>query len=122
MTTAIEKLSKHIKIDVDSMEPTVAKALPIKAWDMTSNQLLVNEQMSTPGNRDMLVRVVKDHQDEGWETILDYVTAELAAQVKPHIQGRVLAQTSPHNAYDADKIAAHARSYKKAYASVGITP
>jgi transaldolase len=48
-------------------------------------------------------------------------TARFAKRVFPHIQGRVLAQTSPRNAYDKDKIVAHARAYAKAYNAEGIS-
>lgn len=50
-----------------------------------------------------------------------FQTARFAKRVFPHIQGRVLAQTSPRNAYDKDKIVAHARAYAKAYNAEGIS-
>jgi hypothetical protein len=47
-------------------------------------------------------------------------SARLAKRVIPHIRGRVLVQTLPTNAYDKDKIVAHATAYAKAFNDEGI--
>ena len=55
------------------MDPTFAKSLPFKPHNQTSNQLLVNEQMSIPENREMFLQAVKEYKDHGWEAVLDRI-------------------------------------------------
>lgn len=38
---------------------------------MTSNQLLVNEELCMEENREMFLSAVKDYRDKGWLKILD---------------------------------------------------
>lgn len=52
------------------MDPTFAKSLPFKPHNQTSNQLLVNEQMSIPENKELFLKAVKERKDQGWEAIL----------------------------------------------------
>ena len=55
------------------MDPTFAKSLPFKPHNQTSNQLLVNEQMAVPENREMFLKAVKEYKDQGWEAVLDRI-------------------------------------------------
>jgi transaldolase len=55
------------------MDPTFAKSLPFKPHNQTSNQLLVNEQMSIPENREMFLQAVKEYKEKGWEAVLDRI-------------------------------------------------
>jgi hypothetical protein len=55
------------------MDPTFAKSLPFKPHNETSNQLLVNEQISIPENREMFLRAVKEFKDQGWSAVLDQI-------------------------------------------------
>lgn len=73
MSTQIEQLEIALNVDVDSMEPRVAKGLPFKPHNMTSNQLLVNEQMNVPENREMFLTAVKEYGDQGWEAVYDRI-------------------------------------------------
>jgi transaldolase len=77
ITTLIEQLESQLNVDVDSMEPSVAKGLPFKPHNMTSNQLLVNEQMLVPENREMFLRAVKDYKNQGWEATLDRIVRRI---------------------------------------------
>lgn len=52
------------------MDPTFAKSLPFKPHNQTSNQLLVNEQMSIPENKELFLKAVKERKDQGWEAVL----------------------------------------------------
>ncbi|GFZ45842.1 hypothetical protein JCM24511_03574 [Saitozyma sp. JCM 24511] len=110
-----------VKVDVDSMDPKIAAGLPFTPHDMTSNQLLVNEQLQNPENKELVEKTIREMKGASWEDIHTVLTARFAKRVFPHIQGRVLAQTSPRNAYDKDKIVAHARAYAKAYNAEGIS-
>lgn len=56
-----------VNVDVDWMDPTYSKNLPIKPNDQTSNNLWVNQQMSHPENKDMVLQVCKDLKSEGWK-------------------------------------------------------
>lgn len=62
-----------VNVDVDSMDPTFARSLPFKPHDQTSNQLLVNEQMSIPENKELFLNAVKEYKDQGWEAVLDRI-------------------------------------------------
>lgn len=66
---------KTVNVDVDSMDPTFAKSLPFKPHNQTSNQLLVNEQMSVPENKEMFLQAVKEYKDQGWSAVLDRIVS-----------------------------------------------
>lgn len=70
-------LTTQVNVDVDSMDPTFAKSLPFKPHNQTSNQLLVNEQMSIPENRELFLGAVKEYKDKGWSKILDRIVSSL---------------------------------------------
>jgi transaldolase len=66
--TSPQKLTVHeVNVDVDWMDPTYTKNLPIKPNDQTSNNLWVNQQMSHPENKDMVLQVCKELKSEGWK-------------------------------------------------------
>ncbi|KAJ6631155.1 hypothetical protein B0H10DRAFT_2159954 [Mycena sp. CBHHK59/15] len=121
MSTLIEVLETQLNVDVDSMDPNVAKSLPFIPHNMTSNQLVVNEQMQVPENRELFLNAVKEYGDKGWEAVLDRVSALLCAENIGNLQGRVLLQTSPFHAYDTQKVVDHARSYAREFEKVGIS-
>jgi len=121
MATLIEILETQLNVDVDSMDPNVAKSLPFIPHNMTSNQFVVNEQMQVPDNRELFLNAVKEYGDKGWEAVLDRISALLCAENIGNIQGRVLLQTSPFHAYDTQKIVDHARRYAVELEKVGIS-
>jgi len=121
-TSCIQRNSlSTVNVDVDSMDPTFARSLPFKPHDQTSNQLLVNEQMSIPENKELFLNAVKEYKDQGWEAVLDRISVLLCAANIDNIQGRVLLQTSPFHAYDTDKVVKHARAYAREFEKVGIS-
>lgn len=65
--TWLEKLEEQLNVDVDWMDPTYSKNLPIKPNDQTSNNLWVNQQMSHPENKEMVLQVCKELKSEGWK-------------------------------------------------------
>ncbi|KAK0369958.1 transaldolase, partial [Colletotrichum limetticola] len=110
-----------VKIDIDCVDPAEAKRfLPFKPHDQTSNQRLIYEQIISPENRDLFLKIVKEGEEEGWEVILDRMSALLCAKNIENIQGRVLLQSSAFHAYDTDKVVAHARSYAREFEKAGI--
>ncbi|KAJ7497726.1 hypothetical protein FB451DRAFT_1121453 [Mycena latifolia] len=121
MSTLIEVLETQLNVDVDSMSPEVAKSLPFVPHNMTSNQLVVNEQMQVPENREMFLTAVKEYGDKGWEAVLDRISALLCAANIGNLKGRVLLQTSPFHAYDTQKVVDHARRYAVELEKVGIS-
>ncbi|KAJ7347085.1 hypothetical protein DFH08DRAFT_870221 [Mycena albidolilacea] len=121
MSTLIEILETQLNVDVDSMDPNVAKNLPFIPHNMTSNQFVVNEQMQAQENRELFLNAVKEYGDKGWEAVLDRISALLCAENIGNIQGRVLLQTSPFHAYDTEKVVQHARQYAVELEKVGIT-
>ncbi|KAM0189334.1 hypothetical protein ACHAPA_007888 [Fusarium lateritium] len=120
--TWLDKLQEQLKIDIDCMDPAEAKRfLPFKPHDQTSNQRLVYEQMISPENRELFLKTVKEGKDEGWEIILNRMSALLCAKNIDNLQGRILLQSSAFYAYDTEKVIAHARSYVREFEKVGIS-
>ena len=63
-----QRLIAHtVNVDVDWMDPTYSKNIPIKPNDQISNNLWVNQQMSHPENKDMVLQVCKDLKSAGWK-------------------------------------------------------
>ncbi|KAF9872385.1 hypothetical protein CkaCkLH20_10212 [Colletotrichum karsti] len=121
IVTWLDKLSEQLKVDIDCMDPAEARRfLPFKPYDQTSNQRLVYEQMISPENHDLFLKTVAEGKDEGWEVILDRMSALLCAKNIDNIQGRVLLQSSAFHAYDTDKVVSHARSYAREFEKLGI--
>ena len=56
-----------VNVDVDWMDPSYSKSLPIRPNDQTSNNLWVNQQMSHPENKVMVLQVCKDLKSQGWK-------------------------------------------------------
>ncbi|KAJ7217683.1 hypothetical protein GGX14DRAFT_516868 [Mycena pura] len=121
MSTLIELLESQLNVDVDSMDPNVAKRMPFTPHDMTSNQTVVNRQMQVPENRELFLSAVNEYGDKGWEAVLDRISALLCAANIDNIQGRVLLQTSPFHAYDTQKVVDHARRFATELERVGIS-
>ncbi|WVQ69764.1 hypothetical protein V866_008021 [Kwoniella sp. B9012] len=107
-------------VDTDSMNPEIAKNLPIKAHDMTSNHLLVDEQLHNPENKELVERTIKELKGKSWLEVHTVLSVRFAKRVLPYIQGRVLVQASPRNAYNRDAIEAHVRAYDKVFQEEGI--
>ncbi|KAF7593230.1 hypothetical protein BBP40_011771 [Aspergillus hancockii] len=139
--TCLEKLEEQLNVDVDWMDPTFTKSLPIVPNDMTSNQLWVNEQMNHPDNVELFKNAVKEYKDQGWlaiytrivnvslnsrssiELLLIYNDLQACLMCKENIgniKGRVLLQVLPSNAYDSQKVLEHARMYAREFEKVGI--
>ncbi|WVR05421.1 hypothetical protein IAU60_002436 [Kwoniella sp. DSM 27419] len=108
-------------VDTDSMNPEIAKNLPIVPHDMTSNHLLVHEQLGNPDNKELVKQTIIETKDKDWLETHVLLSVRFAKRVLPYIQGRVLVQASPSNAYKQDLIESHVRAYDKAFQSEGIS-
>jgi transaldolase len=120
----IVKLAQLVNVDVDSMDPAVAKsliALGVRPTDQTSNQILVGDGIKDPGNRAMLEGVIRELGSKGWEPVYDRVSVLLCKRNIENITGRVLLQSSPSQAYNTDEIVAHARRYAAEFEKAGIS-
>lgn len=120
----IVKLSQLVNIDVDSMDPAVAKsliALGVRPTDQTSNQILVGDGIRDPANREMLEGVIRELGSKGWQAVYDRVSVLLCKRNIENITGRVLLQSSPSQAYNTDEIVAHARRYAAEFEKAGIS-
>jgi hypothetical protein len=56
-----------VNVDIDWMDSTYSKNLPIKPNDQTINNSWVDQQMSHPENKDMVLQVCKELKSEGWK-------------------------------------------------------
>ncbi|KAL4917186.1 hypothetical protein BDW62DRAFT_184344 [Aspergillus aurantiobrunneus] len=119
-STWLHKLEEQVNVDVDAMDPTFIQNLPIVPHDMTSNQIHVHGQMSAPANQSLLADVTREYKGRGWLEIYTRVAVLLCKKNIDLIQGRVLLQVSPSQAYNSQKVLEHARLYAREFESVGI--
>ncbi|KAL1962108.1 hypothetical protein VTN77DRAFT_575 [Rasamsonia byssochlamydoides] len=122
-TTWLDKLEEQLNVDVDWMDPTFTKSLPIVPHDMTSNQLWVHEQMCHPDNEQLFADAVKECKNQGWLAAYTRIAVLLCKENIANINptGRVLLQVLPSNAYDTQKVIDHARLYAREFERVGIS-
>ncbi|KAJ5195030.1 uncharacterized protein N7498_008468 [Penicillium cinerascens] len=73
--------------------------------------------MCNPVNEELFKQVVKEYKDQGYTRMAVLVSK---ANID-NIQGRVLLQTLPSNAYDTRKTLENARAYAKEVESVGVS-
>ncbi|KAL4994192.1 hypothetical protein BDV10DRAFT_198985 [Aspergillus recurvatus] len=97
--TWLEHLEGQVNVDVDWMDPTFIQALPIVPHDMTSNQM------------HLATKVARGYKERGWLAIYARIAVLLCKKAIGHIEGRVLLQTSPSQAYDSQRVLEHARLY-----------
>ncbi|BCS26328.1 uncharacterized protein APUU_51039S [Aspergillus puulaauensis] len=119
--TWLHKLEEQVNVDADAMDPDFIKSLPIVPHDMTSNQIHVHGRMSDPSNRQLLLDVAQEYKDRDWLAVYTRAAVLLCKKNIDLIQGRVLLQASPSQAYNAQKVLEHARLYAKEFESVGIS-
>ncbi|CAK7267789.1 hypothetical protein SEPCBS119000_002730 [Sporothrix epigloea] len=133
--TWLDKLEEELNIDVDWMDPDflVQMQPTIRFHDLTSNQNFVDIQMGHPSNVELLRDTAREVRDERnaapdtqpqphplWLAIYTRMAVRMCKKVVDLIQGRVLLQTSPAQAYDTAATLAHARLYDAEFARVGI--
>ncbi|KAI7258043.1 aldolase [Hortaea werneckii] len=118
--TWLQKLDEQLNVDVDWMDPSYSKSLPIRPNDQTSNNLWVNQQMSHPENKEMVLEVCKDLKAQGWKAAYTRIAVNMCKNNIGNIKGRVLLQVYPNEAYDTQAVLASARAYAKEFERAGI--
>lgn len=110
-------------VDVDDMRPEVVKyvAQYIKPHDVTSNNIIVHQQMLAPENKGIFDKAVQEYGSQGWSRVRDRLSAQFAALLIPYISGRVLVQVSPAFAYNTLAVYEHAKSYAAEFNKVGMS-
>ncbi|KAJ5379860.1 uncharacterized protein N7496_002288 [Penicillium cataractarum] len=119
--TLLEALEAVCNVDVDSVDPVVAKALPFKAHNQTSNQVICSDTMVRPENHAMMAEMVKRFGDQGWEEVFNRVMVQFCANNIENISNRVLVQVSPSRVYDTEKVLEQCYAFDRAFKEVGIS-
>lgn len=120
---AIVRLARSTNIDVDSLDPSLARkllSLGVTANDQTSNQVLIVQAILDPQNASLVKEVTSSMPDAPTLAIVDRVSVLLSKRNDGLIKGRFLLQTSPQGARDTAAIIAHARNYAKEFEMVGL--
>lgn len=106
------------------MDPAFSKRMAsefgVKPYDMTSNNLWVNIQMSHPDNKELFENSVKELKNEGWLAIYNRIAVGLCKANIDNIKNRVALQVNPHKAYDTQAVLDHARAYAREFERAGI--
>ncbi|KAL0936993.1 transaldolase b [Colletotrichum truncatum] len=118
--TWLDKLEEELNVDVDWMDPEYIRNMPIVPHDQTSNQLWVDIQLGHPSNKELLLETAKELKNQGWLAIYTRMAVLMCKKNIGSIQGRVLLQTLPSNAYKTKETLDHARLYDQEFARAGI--
>lgn len=102
------------------MDPTYSKNMSIKPNDQTSNNLWVNIQMSHDENKEMVARVCKELKPD-WKAAYTRIAVLMCKNNIDNINGRVLLQVYPNEAYDTQAVLDSARAYAKEFELAGIS-
>ncbi|PLB48655.1 aldolase [Aspergillus steynii IBT 23096] len=120
--TWLYKLDEQLNVDVDCMDPAFTLSLfPFVPHDMTSNQILVHDQLCYPRNDDLLRKVVKECKQDGWLAVYTRMSVLMCQANIGNINGRVLLQTLPSYSYDTEKTLEHGRAYIREFERAGIS-
>ncbi|KAL2068435.1 hypothetical protein VTL71DRAFT_16533 [Oculimacula yallundae] len=119
-TTWLDKLDERMNIDIDWMDPGYIGSLPKKPYDQTSNQLWLGIQLTHESNEELLKATAKELKSEGWLVIYTRMATLLCQKNLDLIQGRVLVQTLPSQAYNMERTLEHARLYDREFQRLGI--
>jgi transaldolase len=55
-----------VKVDVDSYHLSWIKAVPFTPHDVTSNQIVIQQQMTMDENKDIIEQTIKEMKDKEW--------------------------------------------------------
>ncbi|EIW68111.1 hypothetical protein TREMEDRAFT_33000 [Tremella mesenterica DSM 1558] len=114
--TKLDRLSELVNIDVDSVDPRVAKALPFKAFNQTSNQAVFYTALCDEYNKEDYEWAVKEFGKEGWAEC-----CKLCANNLPNVQNRVLIRLSPRNLKNKDTVLAQCHNFDKIFSELGVS-
>lgn len=69
-----------VKVDVDSYHLSWIKAVPFTPHDVTSNQIVIHQQISMAENKDIIEQTVREMKDKDWLDIHTVLVCRLVAQ------------------------------------------
>ncbi|KAL1744266.1 hypothetical protein HDZ31DRAFT_39043 [Schizophyllum fasciatum] len=130
--TLLQQIRDVVTVDVDSMDPAVAERHSangaVKFSDMTSNQAIVQGQVTRPERANLVKQAVEHVLSKGGSResdsfamdVIDVATVLLAKAVYPFLTGNVHAQTSPATAHSTAATVAHAHKLVALFAAFGI--
>jgi hypothetical protein len=55
-----------VKVDVDSYHLSWIKAVPFTPHDVTSNQIVIQQQMLLPENKEIIEQTIREMKDKDW--------------------------------------------------------
>lgn len=65
--TLLEQLEQSgVNVDVDSYHLSWIKAVPFTPHDVTSNQIVIHQQITLPENKELIEETVREMKDEDW--------------------------------------------------------
>lgn len=65
--TLLEQLEQSgVNVDVDSYHLSLIKAVPFTPHDVTSNQIVIQQQIVLPDNKELIASTVKEMRDADW--------------------------------------------------------
>ena len=68
--TLLEQLENSgVGVDVDAGDPAVAKGLPFKPHDMTSNQILLHERIMAAENKELVEKTIREMKGADWKDV-----------------------------------------------------
>ncbi|KAM6524453.1 hypothetical protein FSOLCH5_005055 [Fusarium solani] len=117
----LEALEGICNVDVDSVDPRVATALPFKAHNQTSNQVICANAMVLPEYQELLSEKVKQFGNQGWEEAFNRVMVQFCADNIDNITNRVLVHISPSRVYNKEKVLEQAYAFDRAFKDAGIS-
>jgi transaldolase len=69
-----------VKVDVDSYHLSWIKAVPFTPHDVTSNQIVIHQQISMEENKDIIEQTVREMKDKDWLDIHTVLVCRLISQ------------------------------------------
>ncbi|PYI04702.1 aldolase [Aspergillus sclerotiicarbonarius CBS 121057] len=112
----LEAIEAVCNVDVDAVDPAVAKAMPFKPHNQTSNQVICSDMMVQPKYQDLLTSMVRKYGEQGWEEMVQFCANNLE-----NVTNRVLVQVSPSRVYDKDKVLEQCYAYDRAFRDAGVS-
>ncbi|KAJ5633621.1 hypothetical protein N7528_001463 [Penicillium herquei] len=119
--TVLDALESVCNVDVDSVDPRIATALPFKPHNQTSNQVICSDTMLLPEYHPMMLEKVRQFGSQGWDETFNQVMVQFCADNIKNITGRVLVQVSPSRVMSKERVLEQCYSFDRAFASHGIS-
>ncbi|KAJ5701720.1 hypothetical protein N7488_009268 [Penicillium malachiteum] len=126
--TVLDVLESVCNVDVDSVDPRIATALPFKPHNPmlignldTSNQVICSDTMLLAEYRPMMLEKVQQFGSQGWDETFNQIMVQFCVDNIKNITGRVLVQVSPSRVMSKELVLEQCYSFDRAFASHGIS-